>query len=453
MYNLLKMLQLPNSFICNAKEIFKDEYPEFIDSLETPSPTSIRVNNKLALTPSEEKVSWCTNGFYLPERPLFTADPLFHGGAYYVQEASSMFLYKTIKQHFSDANTVLDLCAAPGGKSTLLSQTLPDSSLLVCNEIIRSRAYILAENIIKWGNPNVIVTNNQPSDFGKLSNYFDAIVVDAPCSGEGMFRKDSGAISEWSETNVENCVVRQREILTQVWDALKQDGILVYSTCTYNFKENEENVAWICEELGAEALRIDIEADKNITVTNLGYRFYPHKTKGEGFFLSVMRKTAAPFTIKKTKTNRLKNNNAHKDVLLPHFKLKNSDEWQVVEHNFRYNAFPKARLHDYQFITKQFNCLCSGIFLGEMKGKDFIPSTNLALSKQLDPSGAIMVEVDYHTAISYLKKETIILQDIEKNYIIICYKGLPLGWVKNVGNRCNNLYPTEWRIRMNTSNF
>jgi 16S rRNA C967 or C1407 C5-methylase (RsmB/RsmF family)/NOL1/NOP2/fmu family ribosome biogenesis protein len=452
-YNLLKMLQLPDSFVINSKEIFKDEYPEFIASLQKPSPTSIRFNNKLALSPSEEKVSWCDDAFYLPERPLFTADPLFHSGAYYVQEASSMFLYKAIKQHFANSKTVLDLCAAPGGKSTLLSQTLSQDSLLICNEVVRSRAYILAENIIKWGNPNVIVTNNQPSDFGEIPSFFDAIVVDAPCSGEGMFRKDSGAIHEWSVANVENCVVRQREILTQVWDSLKQDGILVYSTCTYNFKENEENVTWICEELGAEALTIDIDENKDITTSNYGYRFYPHKTKGEGFFLAVMRKTSHPNRNFKLKPNKKKNAKPLKDIKLPYFKLRDESQWLVVENSNQFNAFPVSRVQEYEFLQNQFKCLSAGLFLGEIKGRDFIPSINLALSKQLDHASTIMVEVDYHTAISYLKKEAINLNDMDKTYIIICYKGLPLGWVKNLGNRCNNMYPNEWRIRMNTNNF
>ena len=447
------MHHLPDTFLSNCKELFNAEYPKFLDALQQPSPTSIRLNDKIAITPSDEQVSWCENAYYLKERPLFTADPLFHGGAYYVQEASSMFLYQAIKQHFINSEKVLDLCAAPGGKSTLLSQTLSDSTILICNEIVRSRAYILAENIIKWGNPNVIVTNNEPKDFGDVPNYFDAIVVDAPCSGEGMFRKDNNAIGEWSLANVENCVERQRNILTQVWNALKQEGIMVYSTCTYNTLENEENVAWICKELGAEPLTIDIKENDDITVTNLGYRFYPHKTKGEGFFLAILKKTSHPNRSYKAKLSNKKHSHLIKNITLPYFKLKNEHHWVVVENNKQLNAFPTTKHNDYEFITDKFNCMVSGIFLGEMKGKDFIPSINVALSKQLDLSSAITVEVDYPTAIRYLKKESIILQDNQKNYIIVCYKGLPLGWVKNLGTRCNNMYPNEWRIRMNTNNF
>ena len=214
-------MNLPEAFVIRTKKLMGDEYQELEKALETAPPTSVRVNNKIEYQPSTEQVTWCKSGFYLKERPLFTADPFFHAGAYYVQEASSMFLEQAVNQHFPNAKTVLDLCAAPGGKSTLLSQALPETSLLVSNEIIRSRAYILAENLIKWGNPNVVVTNSEPQDFDKLPGFFDAIVIDAPCSGEGMFRKDVGAIEEWSEYNVKLCAERQREIVSSVWDALK----------------------------------------------------------------------------------------------------------------------------------------------------------------------------------------------------------------------------------------
>jgi 16S rRNA C967 or C1407 C5-methylase (RsmB/RsmF family) len=281
---------LPQDFVNRTKILLGDEFSEFENALENTAPTTIRVNDKMVYQASDDKVTWCENAYYLAERPLFTADPFIHAGVYYVQEASSMFLYQAIKQHFGNAQTVLDLCAAPGGKSTLISQSLSESALLVSNEIIRSRAYILVENLIKWGNPNVVVTNNEPKDFDCLPNFFDAMVIDAPCSGEGMFRKDVGAIKEWSEYNVKLCSTRQREIVTAVWDSLKTDGILVYSTCTFNREENDENVEWICNELGAEIVNLDLNGNQDISVTEYGYRFYPHKTRGEGFFLSVMRK-------------------------------------------------------------------------------------------------------------------------------------------------------------------
>ena len=441
-------MKLPEAFVARTEKILGAEFQELKKALETTPPTSIRVNTKIELTPSNEKVSWCDSGFNLNERPLFTADPLLHAGAYYVQEASSMFLQQVVRQHFPDAQTVLDLCAAPGGKSTLLSQALPETSLLVSNEIIRSRAYVLAENLIKWGNPNVVVTNNEPKDFEKLGGFFDAIVVDAPCSGEGMFRKDAAAIQEWSEYNVNQCVVRQREIVSAVWESLKTDGILVYSTCTYNREENEENVSWICEELGAEVLSIDLQDNKDITPSELGYRFYPHKTKGEGFYISVMRKTAV-------QSRHYKNKNIDKKKIkfvtkndFSSFKLYNPERWTFILENNQVNAYDKERLNDYLILNKELKCMYSGIWVGEMKGTDFVPSTNVALSKELDMNTAESVEVEYGDAIRFLQKEAIVLSDSPKGYVLITYKGLGLGWVKNLGNRCNNLYPQEWRIRM-----
>ena len=398
--------------------------------------------------PSEDKVAWCDSGYYLHERPLFTADPLFHAGVYYVQEASSMFLQQAVKQHFPEARTVLDLCAAPGGKSTLLSQALPESSILVSNEIIRSRAYILVENLIKWGNPNTVVTNNEPKDFASLPGFFDAIVVDAPCSGEGMFRKDPGAIQEWSEYNVKLCAERQSEILTSVWNALKNDGILVYSTCTYNREENEENVRWICNELGAELLTINLEGNTDITESDFGYRFYQHKTKGEGFFLAVLQKKSfVSGTIKKKKDDKkcpkLKTKNDIKTFI-----LSEPASWTIIPENNLVKAYDNKRLDDFLIINKQLKCMHSGLLLGEMKGSDFIPAACIALSKKLDKSSVEIVDVDYETAILFLRKEAIFLPDSSRGYLLISYKGQALGWVKNMGNRCNNLYPQEWRIRM-----
>jgi len=442
-------MTLPEAFTTKTKLLLANEYPQFVKSLEEIPPTSIRVNNKIDYHPSSEIVNWCEHGYYLPERPLFTADPFIHSGAYYVQEASSMFLYQAVKQHFPTAKTVLDLCAAPGGKSTLLTQALPDSSLLVSNEIIRSRAYILAENIIKWGNANVVVSNNEPKDFDCLPDFFDAMVVDAPCSGEGMFRKDAGAIQEWSEYNVKVCAQRQRDIITSVWDALKTDGILVYSTCTFNTEENEDNVKWICEELGAEVLRINLNGNNDITTSNYGYRFYPHKTRGEGFFLSVLKKTASTPAAKKNKEDNKKfvkslNKNSH-----PTLSLINPEKWAIMEEDNLTKAYDKDRLADYLLLNKKLKCMHAGILLGETKGADFIPSTCVALSKNLNKESVISVEVDYKTAIAFLRKEVIQLPETQRGYILVRFSGQALGWVKNVGNRCNNMYPSEWRIRMN----
>lgn len=438
---------LPEAFVKRTTNLLGDEFLQLEKSLSDAPSLSIRVNNKMDYCPSNERVPWCETGFYLNERPLFTADPLFHAGVYYVQEASSMFLCQAVRQHFPQARNVLDLCAAPGGKSTLLSQFLPETSLLVSNEIIRSRAYILAENLIKWGNPNVFVSNNQPREFKNMAGFFDAIIVDAPCSGEGMFRKDAGAIREWSEYNVGMCVNRQHEIVSDVWDSLKEGGILVYSTCTFNREENEENVEWICRELGAETLTLDFPANSGIVAGSEGYRFYPHRVQGEGFFLSVMRKTAGS-TATKIKNDIPKTTRGITPDSIKPLALLEPSRWAYFQENNLVKAYEKDKVNEFRHLSRHLTCMHSGISIGEIKGKDTIPAAALALSKKLNREHIPAVDVDYETAISFLRKEAIQLPETTRGYVLVCYKGQALGWVKNVGNRCNNLYPQEWRIRM-----
>ena len=239
-----------------------------------------------------EKIPWAEHGYYLESRPSFTFDPLFHAGCYYVQEASSMFLEQALKQtvDLSHPLKVLDLCAAPGGKSTHLLSLISNESLLVSNEVIRSRANILNDNIAKWGCSNVIVTNNDPRDFQRIENYFDVIVVDAPCSGSGLFRRDSEAIEEWSEQNVALCSQRQQRILADVLPALKNGGMLIYSTCSYSKQEDEEICEWLINELKIESLKLKFEENWNVIESDDGYRFWPDKVKGEGFFIACFRK-------------------------------------------------------------------------------------------------------------------------------------------------------------------
>ncbi len=445
------MLELPVKFVDRTKSLLGDEYPAFEEALNGIPPVSIRVNDKFTdYKPSDQIVPWCDSGFYLNERPLFTADPLLHAGVYYVQEASSMFLKQVCDVYMKNAERVLDLCAAPGGKSTLLSQALPSEALLVSNEIVRSRAMILAENVIKWGNPNVVVTNNTPEDFSKLPAFFDAIVVDAPCSGEGMFRKDPGSVAEWSLQNVQQCAIRQKSILKDVWQSLKDGGILVYSTCTYNKEENEDNVAWICEELGADCLTPDISDFDGIVVSEYGCRFYPHKIKGEGFFIAVLRKYNMGESINIGKSKKNKQQDKYVDrsddfriqVLFP-------NNFIIKEIENRIVAFQQKHLADVLDIDNKLNCLVNGIQLAEIKGKDFIPAHQLALSKIISKEAFLSVELELREAIAFLNRESIVMpENTPRGYVLVCYQEQALGWVKNLGNRSNNLYPQHWRIRM-----
>ncbi len=440
-------MNLPEPFVSRTQELLKEELPAFLDALDYPSPVSVRVNDKMEYLPSDDTVKWCDAGYYLAERPVFTLDPLLHAGVYYVQEASSMFLQQALNQFVVPQSVVLDLCAAPGGKSTLISQYLGPGGILVSNEIIRSRAYILAENLIKWGNDTVVVSNNEPKDFQRLPSFFDAVVVDAPCSGEGMFRKDAGAVGEWSEENVMMCARRQRQILTDVWDTLKKDGILIYSTCTYNREENEENVSWMETELGAELIRLNTDAFPEITVSDKGYRFFPHKTRGEGFFLSVLRKTSDAPSLRIKKQDKRQQKSEFNETELKN-KLIEPENWKIYTDNNLISAFRTKFSDKVELLKSNLHIMHYGITLCEIKGRDLIPHTSLALSKSIQLENVLQAEVELRDALLFLKKETISLSETEKGFVLIKYRNIPLGWVKNLGNRCNNLYPNEWRIWM-----
>ncbi|MCD8203167.1 MAG: hypothetical protein LUD48_05975 [Prevotella sp.] len=407
-----------------------------------------------------DRVAWCKDGYYLKERPNFTFDPLLHAGLYYVQEASSMFLDLVLRQYTgNDAITMLDLCAAPGGKSIVAKSILPKGSLLISNEPIGTRAQILAENILKFGDKDVIVTNNYPKDFRKSGMMFDIILTDVPCSGEGMFRKDETAINEWSIQNVEKCKRLQQEIVFDAWQCLKPGGLLIYSTCTFNTKENEENIQFIKNTFNAEILPVNIESDWNITNSLLPdlnehvYRFLPGKTRGEGLFMAVLRKIGCDNTTvcqpisKKSKKN-IKDNSA-KQGLSPDLKwLKSPDDFDIVKKGDSFIAIPKSWRNIYDIAERSFKVLSAGIKFGETKGKDIIPAQSLALSTSFNAASFPQMELDYKQAISYLRKEAIpINTNTPTGYVLMTYKGHPIGFGKNVGNRINNLYPTEWRIR------
>lgn len=401
-------MQLPEDFCTQMlNQLGEEEYEKFMKSMDNPCPVSIRWRKTSGFNAWNIKASipWCPYGEYLDERPSFTLDPLFHAGAYYVQEASSMFIWHLcdwIKQNgeWDRSINALDLCAAPGGKSTLLLSVLPSGSTLIANEIMPKRALVLRENISKCARTPIsvtdttltdestsvspltkcIVTNNKSEDFCRIGEaIFDFILCDVPCSGEGMFRKDDEAIADWNLGNVAMCQERQRDIVSTIWDCLKDGGYMIYSTCTYNQKEDEDNVRWIAEELGAEIISVPISEEWNITPPPF-YHFYPHRTKGEGFFCALLRK----------------NGNSRNDSQL------------------------SKRLIDKYLKV-------------------------LPLENEYEPP---YIDVDSHTALQYLHGEALHLPaDTPRGIVTITYNGLPLGQAKNIGNRANNLYPKEWRIR------
>ena len=438
-------MALPIDFITRTRALLGDEYTELEKALMADVPVSIRMNPKKSdKHPEATPVPWSHWGYYLPERLSFTFDPLFQNGTYYVQEASSMFLEQAIKTYVQDPVVCLDLCAAPGGKSTHLLSLLPEGSVLVSNEVIRS------------GYPNHVVTNNDPAELGELTHLFDVIVTDVPCSGEGMFRKDTDSTGEWSVANVELCASRQRRILHDIWNALKPGGLLVYSTCTYNTEEDEENIQYIIDELGAEPLSIPIDDAWGVCgalkYANPVYRFFPHRTRGEGFFLAALRKADGEREELRIKTkNKDKKQKGKKQPDIPTSILsavRASETYQPVWNDIRLSLLPSEVQAIYPLLQEKLHILSAGIELGEWKGKDWVPAQALALSTALNPTAFPVCEVDDEMAIRYFRKEALVLPaDAEKGYVLLTYQQRPIGFVKNLGNRANNLYPQEWRIR------
>lgn len=452
-------MKLPSEFEARTLGWMGEEtYRALETALQTEPPVSIRINrNKWDKEVPGEPVPWSSTGGYLSQRPTFTFDPLFHAGCYYVQEASSMFVEQVLRTYVDKPVVMLDLCAAPGGKSTHARSVLPVGSLLVANEVMRNRSQILAENLIKWGDAEVIVTNNDPADFTGLTDMFDVILTDVPCSGEGMFRKDPVAVDEWSADNVRICWQRQRRILSDIWPALKPGGLLVYSTCTYNKEEDEENVAWIADELGAEILKVPVSQQWGITGNLAGqdfpvYRFLPHKTKGEGFFLAVLRKSSQHDREKTIKRKQKGEKGKSSQVIsVPKEAkgwLRQSEVFLFEVRGTKVVAFPKAYASEYAQFQQALKVIHAGITVGEMKGKDLIPDHSLAMSLFLNKDVFSHSELTYEQAIAYLRKEAVTLDSsVPRGYVLLSYKDIPLGFAKNIGNRANNLYPQEWRIR------
>ena len=457
-------MNLPSDFVIRTRRLMGDaDFFALEEALEKETPVSIRINqDKCTSVPVDSTpVPWCPEGYYLSGRPAFTFDPLFHAGCYYVQEASSMFLTQALRQYVQKPVVMLDLCAAPGGKSTLARSVLPEGSLLVANEVMRNRSQVLAENLVKWGNPEVMVTNNDPADFTELGPLFDVVLTDVPCSGEGMFRKDEVAVQEWSIANVDTCWQRQRRILRDIWPCLKTGGLLVYSTCTYNREENEDNVAWIAQELGAEVLPLEVKPEWHIT-GNLTehtfpvYRFLPHKTTGEGLFLAVLRKTSEEdrecARVKPAGKSPKKGKGGKTPVLQVPREMQawihGAEGYEFRVEEMEAVAFPMAHKDLYDLLKSRLKVLHAGVTLGEWKGKDWQPSHTLAMSTAFRKEAFPTAELTYEQAVAYLRKEAVTLSpEVPKGYVVLAYRGQALGFAKNIGNRANNLYPQEWRIR------
>ena len=455
----------------NIKESFRKYMEEAIghenalvafSAFDEPASTAVRYNPFKKCEKMDGKdVMWSDHGLILPERPVFTLDPLFHAGAYYVQDSSSMFVGYAFRRMLAQLQLpqgrplrVLDLCAAPGGKTTDLAASLReacgDGFLLVANEVMKARVGILADNVALWGDPNVVVTSDDPVAFGSLPGFFDVIVTDVPCPGEGMFRKDEEAVAQWSEDNVALCEGRQRRILADVWPSLREGGVLIYSTCTFNRMENDGNVEWIASELGAEILTSDdvLGGMNGVLKTQHGYSLVPGHVEGEGQYCAALRRTASD-NMSDMPVRSKKPARPAKPAPIPDG-LQRLMNVPVV---FRtkgdmITAVPAGIAADVSRVEESLHVVAAGCAVGVVKGKDLVPDADLALTLMLAHDAYPSVDVDRQTALAFLHRDAVTFPDSPKGYLLLRHEGLPIGFVKNLGNRCNSLHPQSRRIRM-----
>lgn len=443
---------LPIEFLNRIKDEFGEpQAGRLSELLNGTSPTTVRVNPakvddgrtqlQLPIDPYVRMEGRSIHGVVLAERPSFTLDPLFHAGAYYVQEASSMAIenclplyLEAISESADGRFRILDLCAAPGGKSTHLVSMFRDcpGAMVVSNEVIRSRATILAENMAKWGGANVVVTNNDPADFKAFDHFFDMVVVDAPCSGEGMFRKDPASRDEWSPDGVSQCAARQKRIVADIWPALRPGGLMIYSTCTYNRSENGDNLCWIASELGAEVLYSE--------------QCFPGEKYGEGFFFGVIRKNGAEqhAVIKDPlRGSSLKLYKEGLDFI--------EDGYVCYRKGDLVKVYPSEVAGDMIYAESHLRTLSGGCAAASVmegaKGKSIVPEPDIALGQALKRGVFPEVVLTLEDALRYLRRDTLAFPGEPKGYLLLTYRGIPLGFVKNIGNRSNNLWPQGWRIR------
>jgi 16S rRNA C967 or C1407 C5-methylase (RsmB/RsmF family)/NOL1/NOP2/fmu family ribosome biogenesis protein len=428
---------------------------------------SIRQNEELPAgfaDPSlmlSEKVPWAADAWYLKTRPSFTLDPLFHAGVYYVQEASGMFVTFALKKiaDLTKKLKILDLCAAPGGKSTLIQSLISPDSILLSNEVIKTRVPVLHQNMTKWGRANGFISNNDPAQFRQLPDYFDVIVVDAPCSGSGLFRKDPGAVNGWSPELVKLCNQRQKRILADAWDGLKENGFLIYCTCSYSKEENEDILDYLFETFACSSISLSPDPQWKIVETNAdrsgahGYRFYPDKLKGEGFFLSVIQKKE--FAAVNLKSKHQQRASRHKE----HFEGLNKTEKKLMsqwipDQKFQYfpagegiHALLPSMTDDFITLKNLLYLKKAGIRIGKPGTGDWIPDHELALADILSDQ-YIRMELEKSDALRYLRGESFNGGTGKKGWHRVCYQQKGLGWVKMLDSRMNNYYPKSWRIRL-----
>ncbi len=421
---------LPLDFVAaNSKEL--------CEALNTTSEISIRLNPAKPFNNNyTDSVDWCDQGRYLPQRPSFTLDPIHAAGGYYVQEASSMAVGAVVDKLLSGIErsvTVLDLCAAPGGKSTHISSVVGQRGVVIANEVIRQRAGILAQNVVRWGDGNTIVTSSDSSQLAvALTGKVDVLIVDAPCSGEGMFRKDPATRQEWSLKSVELCAARQRRILSDAKKMLAEGGYLIYSTCTFNANENEQNVEWLVQSGEFQLHRHYTESLGD--GGQFGSHLYPGQVRGEGLFIAVLEFTGSNIAKKYRSKLKLKPSKYSKAELLE------------VEHGGKLYGYSEPMVSIVEELqSTRTQILMAGVEFGEeIRGK-LKPSHNFALysgAEDIFPRSELPLEL----GVEFMRKGVIPSGELSEGLQLITYGGLPIGFAKRIGARVNNMYPTSWRI-------
>ncbi|MBD5226013.1 MAG: rRNA cytosine-C5-methyltransferase [Bacteroidales bacterium] len=440
------------------------------EALEKSAPSvAVRINRRKRVCTSaifpdiaDGSVPWCEEGIYLSERPDFTHDPRLHQGLYYVQDASSMAVakaaaYLTGLMELPEGESLryLDACAAPGGKTTSAIASLPDDALVVANEFDYRRAEILKENVIKWGSPATVVSRGDTSRFLKLKEFFHIVAADVPCSGEGMMRKDAKAVAQWSPALVGQCVERQKEIILNLWETLMPGGYLIYSTCTFNRHENEEIISWIADELGGEPVETELEFPGALK-TGLMYRFLPGRVRGEGLALGIVRKPGdlkgafAPKNSRKQKGGNASKVNCAGAIARITAQaagwLAEQQLWTCTLRGEEIIAYPARHAEAISRLEKALDIIHTGVNLGTVKGKGIVPDQSLAMSTSLRGDAFPTEEVSLEKALSYLRRESSGGFDAPRGPVLLTFENAPLGFVNNLGNRANNLYPAAWRI-------
>lgn len=414
-----------------------------------------RVSEVLPMLTAAGRVPWCADGFLLAGRPSFTFDSDFHAGAYYVQEAASQFVGCLLQGGPTSGARILDLCAAPGGKTTLYASLVGRGGLVVANEIDRRRASVLADNVRKWGTGNVVVTTCEPHAVCDCEAWFDVVAVDAPCSGEGMFRKDPAARGEWSENNVRQCAARQDDILREAWRALRPGGTLIYSTCTFNRDEDEGSLermlAWAGDEVAAP-YPVDVDPAWGIVEGEVGpfrtFRFFPHRTVGEGFFAAVARKAPdAPGRQRLPKGRR--------SMVAPADRASAGELRRWVREPDRMvfgtvagtgYAWYGEQAEAVKTLSEALPVICSGVALGQLFKGRLKPDPALAFFDGLERGAVPVAGLDDEQALRYLRRQEVAAGALAEGVNLVTARGRALGFAKRIGARVNNMYPNSLRI-------